>query len=258
MKPRNIFLSSIALAALVILSFAALIPAVNANETKAKKATECEKQAAKFLAKHGKDVNAFAVRFSKKFDADAAYMAIGLIRPGQVADAAEAEKLVRSKFQKLSPDQRREVWLAKFNRLSEDDFTPAQWAFIQRQKETVKGLKFDGTDDANAVGEEIKSGKDLFGRRQLYHLFGSLKPASGDVEVGKTKGSAQDGAIFQKASMTTAQTVYCNCSYFDWDDFCSWWYGQGSHCVTSSQSGCTHTAPCGWLLTGVCNGLCRN
>lgn len=256
MKIRRIL---VAMCALFLVSMTMIGIGVDAKSSKASKTSKalsnCDKAMLQFMAKHGKGIAAFTAKYSKRFDANAALNALNAINSGQVSDAAEADKLVRMRFKTLAPDQKRAVWIAKFNRLSEDDFTPDQFAFIQKVKGLVETLKFDGTDDGEAVGKEVYTGKHLFGRRQMYHLFGTLKPASGDIETGKIKGPDQNGATYQKASL---QTVYCNCSYFEWDDYCSWWYGQGSSCWSSGQTGCTHTFPCGTLLTGVCNGLCRN
>lgn len=253
MRTQRIFILSILCALACLLGVGAAVASGGRRAVK-KEATKCEIATAAFNAKWGQELKAFHAQYAgQAFEPMRTAQAIGQ-KPGKVSSPQEWDQVVKSKYFTLDPEQKRAVWLAKLNALEEIDYTPAQWAFIQGQKEVVAGLKFDGTDDVKELSEKMKDGFDLFGKRQFFQIFGALRPRTGDVDAGKIKAKPEGEVKVIKAS---ANFQACTCAAaVSFDDFCSWWYGPTWRCVQNHMN-CGHTGGCGWYFTAICDGLCR-
>jgi hypothetical protein len=228
MKARNIFLFSIAFAALVIIAFAAFIPAASAGGNK-KELTECERQELKYKP---------AVDAFKR-----SYLAARIFNPVktyQAIQGSDSTGLARHKFASLDSDKRRAVWKAHFDQIDVGDFNPAQKEFFDRVVGSLDGMKFDGTDDKEAGKAFIHEGVNLFTKSQFMNLFGGLKTTAG----------------IMKARAQMIPECECNYSTLGYgDDFCPLIPPHNLKCKTYVT--CVRRNPgCGWLWSWVCDGLC--
>lgn len=223
MKVRKIFLSTIALAVILLASIALLMP-IPSQAGKKKGLTPCEKEE----ARHVPEVR----RFTKEFVSVSAFnpnAALGAI--AQTSDTLAA----RLKFSALTPDKRRAVWQAKFDQLDISDYTDAQQAFLNKVIGSLPERKFDGTDDKAEDTALVAEARSLFKKSEFLELFGSLKTT----------------AALMKAK--AYETPECECNYSTTgglDDFCT----SPTKCRSST---CVRRFGCGWLWSWWCDGLCK-
>jgi hypothetical protein len=232
-KSRNLFFLSCAFTAVLLGSFAAFTPlASEANADEAKKLTACEIAAAKAAP--------VVAAFKAKYLAGGAFNLAAPYRNIQETDNIYNAK---AKFAALSPEQRRQVWLNKFNILTNDkkafgDYTEAQKAFIVKFRDEVLP-SFNFSEDADPevrkaqlepISLEIRS---LFKKSDARLLFASLTTAE---SLNIVKVAAQ-------------VTPNCECA-FGLDDFC------GPYVCMWSHMPCNQVYGCGILWTAKCLGMC--
>jgi hypothetical protein len=228
MKPRNIFLSSIALAALVIIAFAAFVPATSAGGNK-KELTACEKEDLKYKPQ----VEAFKKAYLRNFNAKATNAHLA---------QTDTTALARHKYAALTGDQRRAVWKAKFDQVDLNDLNPIQSEYLERVVASLDSMKFDGTDDRESGVALGLEGRNLFKRSEFLNLFGTLKTTT----------------AVMKASTQIVPECHCNNETAGgWvDNFC-WTIPPYNLECNNWSTPCIRTNPgCGWLWSWVCNGLC--
>jgi hypothetical protein len=226
MKARNIFLFSIALAALVILSFAAFIPTTLASRKK--ELTACEKEELKYKPQ----VEAFKKAYLRNFNAKAVNTNLS---------QTDTTALARHKYAALTGDQRRAVWKAHFDQIDLADFNPIQREFFERAAASIDSMKFDGTDDRAAGVALALEGRDLFKRSEFQNLFGSLKTTT----------------ALMKAGAQIVPECHCNNETAGGVDSFCWTIPPYNLECNSWSTICTRINPgCGWLWSWACNGLC--
>lgn len=139
----------------------------------------------------------------------------------------------RAAYLKLTPDQKRNVWRAKLNATEVIGFSDAQIDFLLDVVNTLDSVAFDGTyKDGEA---KYKAAVKLFGRAKAGEVFG---------RIGVTS-----------AMLNANLATFADCSCKHNEDFCSpttipW------HCEQGYNDCAFQGIGCGWVWTGVCDGLC--
>lgn len=146
----------------------------------------------------------------------------------------------RSAYFSLTPEGKRNVWRAYLGSINLNGLSQDQEDYLTDVFNRLDSIPFDGTFK-NGEAERAKAVK-LFGREKAGEYFGRI-----GVPARMLK------ARFGPDTMPLSPTPNCECKHNE--DFCSsttipW------HCVEDVGNCNFQTIGCGWLWTGVCNGLC--